>query len=602
MNIYGSSVFGQVRETLPLEAFKDPKGHAKAIREFAEGCRYAQEKAGLPGRVRSGRRVLRLNKEGTQLNIVKLNALGRVAQWFLGNKNKEAARVQAFFKESLSQAGLGRPDTKLFKTGKRGEKALFEGAIQVTKLLSRKVATRSLSSGGVSRAADTGAGAPKINVKGEKVAALVEKYEAFSAMAKPELSKAARTSVEPAAVQQAALVQYINKKGLDAQEVQKMIKDFAPLVYLKSTDDCRPSSVEYFMERAALYSKEGQLISENPDAALLAQHEGDGAYLQKTSRLKQGAPIENNQAHAPVYVNFVPEAKDGKVDKAVIQYYFFYPYNGHTSAVAHGLRKAGLPIPDGAHQGDWEHVNIHVCRGSDGAFEVDEAFYSAHRPKRHGEYAQADQMRFEEGHPVVFAAQHGHASYPKEFKGPNRLLDSVDSKGPVWKTWEQPCLMAMGDPKDPAPGAEWLNFNGHWGKGGPRTPAFQGQWRKEFEEEREVQTLEVDLKALQGGAFSLVDAIPTRVRQLRWEAEGLPEGTQLTLSLKQKTALGQTKTVVENIILDNKGAAPFEGAMTKVPGNKNRLFISDIDVIGPLPPSDKKIKIKIYAVEPKPKT
>jgi hypothetical protein len=100
----------------------------------------------------------------------------------------------------------------------------------------------------------------------------------------------------------------------------------------------------------------------------------------------------------------------------VLQYWFFYAYNDWRSAF-HGAND---------HEADWEQITLFLSSEDEGKPVPRWAAYAQH--DYHGEalrrrWDDAEQLRVEDGHPVVFAGAGSHASYfvPGEYQAEQAL-------------------------------------------------------------------------------------------------------------------------------------------------------------------------------------
>ena len=153
--------------------------------------------------------------------------------------------------------------------------------------------------------------------------------------------------------------------GLSLSDTKALAQKFAPIVYLHSKDDSRPSSVDWYLKRVRLCFKsdddvvltEGEitfnnLIAQNKEGISSAAREFDSDefvwYLRITdSKVRQGEEIKEGKIQTPCYVH-VRRAKESEdID---IQYWFFYPYNGDTATIG----------STGTHDADWEHITVRL--------------------------------------------------------------------------------------------------------------------------------------------------------------------------------------------------------------------------------------------------
>lgn len=201
-------------------------------------------------------------------------------------------------------------------------------------------------------------------------------------------------------------------------ELNQIIAQVAPRVYLHPSDEYGPSSVEWFLQRATLKKNNGQ-SSRADSAPLPAGGSDDGVYWLETDSSARGGSL----ASAVAYVN--AKFQDGWLD---LQFWFFYPYNGAGSAevTVVDIEKTIKLDPMGQHGGDWEHV---TCRVDPASGEVRALYLAQHSG---GIWlSRGDIPRDSDGRIMVYSSRHGHASYSGT--GSN-LSNSTSEKslGVVW--------------------------------------------------------------------------------------------------------------------------------------------------------------------------
>ncbi|RKX65163.1 MAG: hypothetical protein DRP41_03520 [Thermodesulfobacteriota bacterium] len=107
-----------------------------------------------------------------------------------------------------------------------------------------------------------------------------------------------------------------------------------------------------------------------------------------------------------------------------LQYWLFYPHNDSVSL--------GFYAFD--HEGDWEHIRVTL----DSEEEIFSCFISAHEggtlyKREDGELRSADSvLKFQDGHPIVYAADGSHAHYDRVGKFHIFCCDQTNEEGPVW--------------------------------------------------------------------------------------------------------------------------------------------------------------------------
>jgi PKD repeat protein len=154
---------------------------------------------------------------------------------------------------------------------------------------------------------------------------------------------------------------------------------------------------------------------------------------------------------APVYYEYTP-------DRWIV-YWFFYPYNGWSTAAGRLVER---------HEGDWEHIAVRLD-GRDHL--VGTAFAQHNCPVK-----STSKTSFSGTHPIVFSAHGGHASYPTNGKGGVHALECTDGlnvegyalfdttgRGKVWRTWEGDEKVPVWERVKDVRAEDWYGFGGSWG-------------------------------------------------------------------------------------------------------------------------------------------
>ena len=163
-----------------------------------------------------------------------------------------------------------------------------------------------------------------------------------------------------------------------------------------------------------------------------------------------------------VYTQVRPSTRPGAAYD--LQVWFFYAYNDF--------------IGPANHEADWEHVTISI--GEDMKFVS--AFYATHNSGIRIDDPAA--IRWSGTHPIGFAADGSHATYPTvgaQSTGVPGADDHTYENGPVWRTWENyKNLGAIGHVLNDQ---TWATYGGRWGEvgelddtSGPPGPMFNGKW------------------------------------------------------------------------------------------------------------------------------
>jgi hypothetical protein len=190
----------------------------------------------------------------------------------------------------------------------------------------------------------------------------------------------------------------------------------------------------------------------------------EGYYLDLKNAFHYGtAPDEGSPDvydRAPTYYEVNCADADGQnvpldvcASHKIITYWFSY---GYSTAFERDLF---------AHEGDWEHINVHLSEDGERATQVD--YFAHHDPATPMSYGEVEK---EGTHPVVYSARASHASYPTEGIHPVNCPDWVPGegdcgidqavKGRQWRTWES---------VEPVKEESWYGFGGAWGRIGAGT-------------------------------------------------------------------------------------------------------------------------------------
>ncbi|MFW5965926.1 MAG: Vps62-related protein [Persicimonas sp.] len=234
--------------------------------------------------------------------------------------------------------------------------------------------------------------------------------------------------------------------------VEAAVERHAPEVRFHPQERYFPSSVEWFLDKTAVDEPPGPASS--PDDRLVVSPEADAEKV-RAGNLKG--------ARAYVHTKSAPGG-----ERAVdIQYWFFYPYSG--------------PVMDGpaggAHEGDWEHVTV---RTDESRRRIRRVYFAAHDSE--GRWVEPPGLRMShDGHPIVYSARYGHASYPRPGLQSRGMLpgDRTADGGARWETWRS--LAVVAEDGRPTPEHRWLEFPGSWGRTGslfaaPQSPLHQDYW------------------------------------------------------------------------------------------------------------------------------
>ena len=315
----------------------------------------------------------------------------------------------------------------------------------------------------------------------------------------------------------------------DALSHEELSKKFAPIVYLMSEDEYRPSSFEWYMKKVWIsYGEIGDLeetVCVNathvtmeilayglPDNSPCKQYEKDGSMTTDKDLSKTNADnnrkwnMRNNcssdfdddceivkgdttncnggkgsQCNVPMYATLSSETDD----QLVFTYFFFYPFNGAFDVFGW---KAG------AHESDLENIQVYVKKANS-EYSLEKVYYSQHSG---GTMYQANEIEVRNNEQaVVYSAKGSHASYKdtgtqkREHFAP--IYDHTDDGGPVWDGSTNTVFLTGSPDKKLEEG--YLYYVGAWGTNhehgcfdhfgidectmdvGPAGPATRSYWK-----------------------------------------------------------------------------------------------------------------------------
>ena len=250
-------------------------------------------------------------------------------------------------------------------------------------------------------------------------------------------------------------------------ELAAMISSHGPRLYLHPDERYRPSSVEWFLQRATLRDRAGSVYAGgNLAAELPSDGSNDGLYWLELPETDRGGELSS----ACAYVNI----KCTNLYWIDLQFWFFYPFNGGgTAKVKYPGTNADISLaPMGQHGGDWEHVTVRVALAD---ARLLAAYLAAHDG---GQWLKASDIEIESGHPVVYASKNGHGCYPRA--GANlsssyseTILGSVfefglrndTAKSSNWLDASASYQIIRADFLAPPPSEpSWLKFRRRWGR------------------------------------------------------------------------------------------------------------------------------------------
>ncbi len=246
----------------------------------------------------------------------------------------------------------------------------------------------------------------------------------------------------------------------------ELAKKYAPEFRLHPDEQYKPSSAEWFLDRAhmrfdRLNASDYQIlnvgtISESNIHNRYKNGQFSGAgyrsdfFLQIPNNSNEHNTRKGNIYTTKIYVNFRNALFSNDLE---IQYWIFYPYNGPMWGF-------------GEHEGDWEHITVRL-NGQCGS--IKKIYYAAHGSE--GKWYYPYQIQFVGNHPVVYSAINSHASYPYTGKTHRNNLpdDHTASGGPIIQSWSK-LEIIRSDISTPIAGwnssqiKNWVKFTGRWGE------------------------------------------------------------------------------------------------------------------------------------------
>ncbi len=265
---------------------------------------------------------------------------------------------------------------------------------------------------------------------------------------------------------------------LSLNELNDIIKKYAPSLNIHPDEKYKPTSVDFFVENSNLLDKRtGQYTQAHIDD--LPQGEDNGSNYQLV--LKSDSARSGDFSQATCYVH----AKAGTGLYTDIQFWFFYAYNGHgtfrikTLSFGQTLTEGNTSsAPIGEHEGDWEHVTVRI---NNFTHQPEYLYLSQHGG---GIWVPWKDLTFvsETTQPIIYSSQNGHASYQligsnysHHIKKPNTnwspaiieffLVNQTKPNGDVLNCAEKYCIINADYLGDKAPAQpNWVDFWGRWGK------------------------------------------------------------------------------------------------------------------------------------------
>lgn len=262
---------------------------------------------------------------------------------------------------------------------------------------------------------------------------------------------------------------------ISEDKIRKLIKKFGPIVYFHPKEKYFPESVKDYVNKSKVICCENIRLKklncpntvenptfENPTLDTLAElaktrkdRGGNCLVVLKDKKLgyRGSTPDRDGRITAPAYVSVYQV----KPDYYILQFAYFYSYNGPTIKLG--------KIKIGTHEGDWEHMDVHVVKGKSGSFHLKRVHYAAHQQFK-GDMYEMHQFPMSGTHPIAYAALYGHASLPietsRKFLKMDANLDVTKKSKYIWDCSKHYQLVAING--NPVPGKEWIEFDGPYGE------------------------------------------------------------------------------------------------------------------------------------------
>src|ERR1700722_4816634 len=262
---------------------------------------------------------------------------------------------------------------------------------------------------------------------------------------------------------------------LNLGAIQDLVNKYAPVVYLNTSEEYLPASIDWFLPQVSLMDQNGKVVSTAVTEAVLAS----AAATDYLSINDLASTTPGNLSSAPFYVRFT-EVGDSS-DQYDIEYWFFYAFNGCSSVgleLEIGSKRPSKTVeipPFGEHQGDWEHTTVRLDATT---LDVVGVFTAQHGGGawETGNYPVYSGTQ----RPIVYSAFHSHATYPKigtesiktiaigkhDFEVKIGLRDTTDG-GTEWdplRAGGPGALLASVNVTNVTDSdALWTQFPGHWG-------------------------------------------------------------------------------------------------------------------------------------------
>lgn len=248
-------------------------------------------------------------------------------------------------------------------------------------------------------------------------------------------------------------------------QINSLVQEYAPFIYLHPDEEFFPSSVNWFFQNGALLYTKGQennpIGIDSSGSNLPQGGTNDGTYwldlpTDKSSkdRVKRG-DLQTATSYLQVKPMFGATFTD-------IGIWVFYPFNGAARAKLEFLTISLGKI--GEHVGDWEHITLRISNFNG---ELKNVYFAQHSK---GTWASSSELEYLTGNrAAIYSSLHGHAAYPKPGDslqgngdvGIRNDSDKSDMVMDISANYTIVCADYLGENIIVEP--VWLNYGREWG-------------------------------------------------------------------------------------------------------------------------------------------
>jgi len=212
-----------------------------------------------------------------------------------------------------------------------------------------------------------------------------------------------------------------------------LAQQYAPVLYFDQNEKCFPVDISYALDNSYLYKVgDSTPISMSPTADIIKNYTSKEYYLDNQRGTVTDNGIIDDYQSKMATLGYTVYAHVDDVN-SVIQYWFFYAFNGGDL---------------NNHEGDWEMVQVQLSGG-----QPTEVMYSQHYS---GQKATWGQVEKDGNNFKVYVARGSHANYLRSYSGMIGIAsDHVGNNGKVLKPTDYTLTLLDSQ--------SWLDFGGHWG-------------------------------------------------------------------------------------------------------------------------------------------